>query len=92
MLWEQPLHGAARVLKMDGVNVASGTSVALDGRIAFVGNTARHPDELYVMSSVNAKPRRLTDLNAFVDKLQLGRTVPVNWQGPDGFRADGVLT
>jgi dipeptidyl aminopeptidase/acylaminoacyl peptidase len=44
------------------------------------------------MDSVNAKPRRLTNLNAFVDKLALGRTESIEWHGPDGFHEDGALT
>lgn len=92
VLWEQPLQGPARKLELGAVEVGSEVSVSRNGLVAFVGSTATHPDELYVMDSFSAQPRRLTDLNAFVDKLQLGRTETVNWKGPDGFREDGVLT
>jgi dipeptidyl aminopeptidase/acylaminoacyl peptidase len=92
VLWDQPLSGAARVLDLGDVQAGSELSVARDGEIAFVGTTATHPGELYVMGSVNAKPRRLTDVNAFVDKLDLGRTEPVRWKSDDGFDEDGVLT
>jgi dipeptidyl aminopeptidase/acylaminoacyl peptidase len=44
------------------------------------------------MASAHAKPRRLTDANAFVDKLDLGRTESVQWKSDDGMDADGVLT
>src|SRR6185312_15995242 len=44
------------------------------------------------LDSVNAKPRRLTDVNAFVASLDLGRTESIAWTGPDGFHEDGVLT
>ncbi|HET7223803.1 MAG TPA: prolyl oligopeptidase family serine peptidase, partial [Rhodanobacteraceae bacterium] len=47
--------------------------------------------ELYVLDSTNARPRRLTDVNAFMDRLDLGRTESIEWSGPDGFREDGVL-
>jgi dipeptidyl aminopeptidase/acylaminoacyl peptidase len=92
VLWAQPLAGAARVLDMGDIDVGRSLSVAKNGEIAFVGSTARHPDELYVMASVNAKPRRLTDVNAFVDKLDLGRTESLQWKTHDGMDADGVLT
>ncbi|HET7395448.1 MAG TPA: S9 family peptidase [Gammaproteobacteria bacterium] len=92
VIWQQGLHGPARALDTGEVNIGSDTSVSRNGVIAFTGSTATHPDELYVMDSVTAKPRRLTDLNAFVDKLKLGRTETLNWQGPDGFGEDGVLT
>jgi dipeptidyl aminopeptidase/acylaminoacyl peptidase len=91
-LWEQPLSGAAKKLDLGDVQAHADLSVSKSGVVAFVGSTASHPDELYVMDSVTAKPRRLTDVNAFVDSLMLGRTESIAWQGPDGFQEDGVLT
>ncbi|MDE2195928.1 MAG: S9 family peptidase [Gammaproteobacteria bacterium] len=92
VLWEQPLSGRARRLDLGDVNADPELSVSKTGAIAFIGSTAKHPDELYVMDSMSAAPRRLTDVNAFVDGLSLGRSVSVEWKGPDGFREDGVLT
>jgi dipeptidyl aminopeptidase/acylaminoacyl peptidase len=92
VLWEQPLSGAARVLDLGDVEAGNEFSVAKSGEIAFVGSTASHPDELYVMASAHAKPRRLTHINAFVEKLDLGKTDSVQWKSNDGFDADGILT
>ncbi|WP_426700587.1 S9 family peptidase [Rhodanobacter sp. Col0626] len=102
VLWEQPLPGKARLLDLGDVEANDGLgtttsnnttsmSVARTGAIAFIGTTANHPSELYVLDSVNAKPRRLTNVNAFTDSLDLGRTESIEWIGPDGFREDGVL-
>ncbi|HEX7326096.1 MAG TPA: S9 family peptidase [Rhodanobacteraceae bacterium] len=91
VLWEQPLDGKARLLDLDGVEAGGALSVARDGEIAFIGSTRTHPGELYVMASATAKPRRLTDVNAFVDKLALGRTESIDWTF-DNFHEDGVLT
>lgn len=92
VLWQQPLSGNARQLDLGDVEAGSDVSVSSTGVLAFIGSTATHPGELYVMASVNAKPRRLTNLNAFVDHLALGCTEAIQWQGPDGFDEDGVLT
>jgi dipeptidyl aminopeptidase/acylaminoacyl peptidase len=92
VLWEQPLAGAAKPLDLGDVEANAELSVSKTGAVAFVGSTKTHPNELYVMESVNAKPRRLTDVNAFVDGLTLGRTESIQWQGPNGFQEDGVLT
>jgi dipeptidyl aminopeptidase/acylaminoacyl peptidase len=92
VLWEQPLAGAAKPLDLGDVEANAELSVSKTGAVAFVGSTKTHPNELYVMASVNAKPRRLTDVNAFVDGLTLGRTESIQWQGPNGFQEDGVLT
>jgi dipeptidyl aminopeptidase/acylaminoacyl peptidase len=91
-LWEQPLEGAARKLALDDVEASAGLSVSKTGAVAFVGSTATHPNELYVMDSVTAKPRRLTNINGFVDGLGLGKTESIDWRGPNGFLEDGVLT
>jgi dipeptidyl aminopeptidase/acylaminoacyl peptidase len=91
-LWDQPLSGTAKKLDLGDVEAGTDVSVAKNGALAFIGSTATHPGELYVMDSVHAKPRRLTNLNAFVDGLALGRTESIEWQGPDGFHEDGVLT
>lgn len=90
--WEQPLDGTARVLDLGDVEAGNDFSVAKSGEIAFIGSTATHPGELYVMASARAKPRRLTDVNGFVDELELGRTESVQWKSDDGLDADGVLT
>ena len=92
VLWEQPLQGAAKKLDLGEVQASRDLSVSKAGVVAFIGSTATHPSELYAMNSVNEKPRRLTNVNAFVDGLTLGHTEPLVWQGPNGFREDGVLT
>ncbi|HYW77729.1 MAG TPA: S9 family peptidase [Gammaproteobacteria bacterium] len=92
VFWEQPLHGAAKRLSLGTVQASSDLDVGGNGEIAFIGSTASHPPELYIMKSVHAMPRRLTDVNGFVDKIALGRSKTVNWTGPGGFHEDGVLT
>lgn len=92
VFWQQPLDGPARSLRLGDVQASADFSISDSGAVAFVGSTPTHPGELYVMSSLHAKPRRLTDFNAFVDGLRLGRTESIDWDGPDGFHEDGVLT
>jgi dipeptidyl aminopeptidase/acylaminoacyl peptidase len=92
VLWQQPLGGNAKTLDLGDVEASAEVTVSRTGAVAFIGSTASHPDELYVMDSPDAKPRRLTNINAFVDKLALGRTESIDWQGPDGFHEDGVVT
>lgn len=92
VIWQQAAGGAARKLDLAGTEIAGRPSVSSSGVIAFVGATPRHADELYVMSSPAATPRRLTHVNGFLDSLSLGRTAAIDWKGPDGFHEDGVLT
>jgi dipeptidyl aminopeptidase/acylaminoacyl peptidase len=47
----------------------------------------------YVPStSPNVAPRRLTDLNGEIASRALGKQERFEWQGPNGFREDGVVT
>jgi dipeptidyl aminopeptidase/acylaminoacyl peptidase len=91
VFWMQPLAGKAKRLDFGKLQASSAFSVSKNGIIAFIGNTAMRPSELYVMKNVNAKPRRLTHLNDFVDELALGRSKTVTWQN-GGLDEDGVLT
>jgi dipeptidyl aminopeptidase/acylaminoacyl peptidase len=92
VIWEQPVDGKARLLELGDVQVSSNLSVSRRGAIAFIGATSTQPAELYVMDSTRAKPRRLTDVNAFTRALSLGRSEAIEWKGHDGFNEDGVLT
>ncbi|HKI43699.1 MAG TPA: S9 family peptidase [Balneolales bacterium] len=91
VMWNQPVNGKAEQLDLGDVNPGYSLSVSNNGVIAFTGSTANHPQELYVMDSVTGKPRRLTDLNGFVDNLALGKATGIDWKGPGGFQEDGVL-
>jgi dipeptidyl aminopeptidase/acylaminoacyl peptidase len=91
-LWRQPLSGPARALALGDVEASPDFSVARNGAVAFIGSTSTHPEELYVMESLDASPRRLSNLNAFADQLAAGRTESIEWRGPQGFTEDGVLT
>ena len=95
-LWIQPLEGPARRLEMGrlvaAANYGLDASISQDGRIALIAGDPQRPPELYLMASSSAAPQRLTDFNAHIAALQLGKTETLEWDGPDGFRMDGVVT
>lgn len=94
-LWLQPLNGSAKKLGLGDVNPSwlfwVDMNVGSRGDIAFTGSTRTQPNELYYMASPDSAPRRLTDFNHEIASLALGKTDRFEWQGPDGFREDGVL-
>ena len=93
VIWNQPLDGNAKKLDLGNICVNSGSlSISKNGVVAFTGITSTHPVELYMMSSIDGKPKILTHFNNFVDSLLIGKTEGINWNGPDGFDEDGVLT
>ena len=67
-------------------------SISRDGRIALTASEGQRPTELYLMANVDAKPQRLTDFNAHIAAMQLGKTETMEWKGADGFDMDGVIT
>ena len=95
-LWIQPVDGPARRLDLGDlvINGAFGyeVTVSAQGTIVFAATTPGRPAELYAIDSPEARPRRLTDLNAWADSVDWGRVERVAWKGPDGFDEDGVLT
>lgn len=96
-VWVQPLDGAARKIDFGNLVVASGfgslsVSTSRDGRMAFIASTADRPSELYWRASETAAPERLTDFNAHISAMDLGKAEAIEWDGPDDFRMDGVLT
>jgi dipeptidyl aminopeptidase/acylaminoacyl peptidase len=94
-LWLQPLGGTAEELALGEVHPTwlywVDAFVGSKGGIAFTGSTRTQPNELYYMASPNDPPKRLTDFNKEIASLALGKIEKFEWQGPDGFREDGVV-
>lgn len=94
-LWIQPLAGPARRLRLGDVDPAWSfwidASVGPDGAIAFAGSEPGRPSEIYYLPSADARPRQLTHFNDDIAALDLGRSDTSRWEGPDGFREDGVV-
>src|ERR1041385_229494 len=82
-LWVQTIDGAARKLDLGDINPGGSfwidASVGRDGALAFTGSQSNRPAELYYMSSLTAKPKRLTDFNGQIAALSLGKVERVEW-------------
>lgn len=94
-MWLQPLSGSAKKLALGDITPSwffwVDAFVGRRGEIAFTGSTPRQPSELYYMVSANDEPKRLTNFNHEIATLNLGVTDRISWDGPDGFKEDGVL-
>jgi dipeptidyl aminopeptidase/acylaminoacyl peptidase len=94
-VWLQPVDGPAKRINFGNL-IASASygldaSVSPSGRIALVASEPERPAELYWMPSLDAKPERLTDFNASIAGLELGRTETIEWDF-EGFHENGVVT
>jgi dipeptidyl aminopeptidase/acylaminoacyl peptidase len=94
-LWLQSRDGAARKLDLGNVDPAWSfwvdMSLGKDGAVAFAGSTPTHPNEIYYLPKGGGTPRCLTDFNQEIASRDLGRAEAFSWEGPDGFRDDGVV-
>jgi dipeptidyl aminopeptidase/acylaminoacyl peptidase len=91
-VWIQPLEGSPRRVDLGAVDPISSFAVSTTGAVAFIGEEPGRPQEVYHMGSLSAAPQRLTDVNGSIAGLTLGRVETVEWDGPDGFRENGVVT
>ncbi|HEY1728601.1 MAG TPA: S9 family peptidase [Candidatus Baltobacteraceae bacterium] len=83
--------GTPRRLPLGRLNPVD-LSISNDGKIAMIASATDVPPEIYVMNSVTAVPRTLTNINAAVAVLDLGRSEEVTFKASDGERSDGILT
>ncbi len=68
-----------------GFSLAGGTDT-----IALLGHAPTHPTELFVASGTE-KPRRLTNVNPWLDDLQFARQTAITWSARDDLKLEGVL-
>ncbi|MGH8199885.1 MAG: S9 family peptidase [Steroidobacteraceae bacterium] len=90
-LWIQTLGGGAKELALGNLEPTA-FSIGPRGEIAFVASSDDGASELYYLAPADAQPRRLTDLNMWMDQLALGRSESLAWRGPGSFSEDGVVT
>ncbi len=75
-----------------GTPVLSGIDLSGDRRRAtFMGQSALHPDEVFVMGHGDVGPRRLTDGNPWLADVELGRQAVIRHQARDGLELEGIL-
>ncbi len=90
-LWTIPFSGVAQKWNLGKIS-ATEVSISKDGKAIFVGTEPQRPAELYFSSGAGATPERLTDLNAEVAALRLGKTESVFWKSEDGLPLSAVIT
>jgi dipeptidyl aminopeptidase/acylaminoacyl peptidase len=59
--------------------------------MAFIKENPYNPDEIYISPVAPYNPRKLTDFNSWVKKLQLGETETIQWKSKDGWEIEGLL-
>ncbi len=91
-LWIQSLEGPARQLETGSAVPASSLTVARSGQIALLASEPDRPTELYYHAAPGSELERLTDFNADIAALDLGKRESIRWRGADDFNMNGILT
>jgi len=89
------VDGQTRKLDLGDIDPTHGfwpdATVSRTGAITFTASTPSHPRELYVMSSVDAKPRLLTHFNDWIADRQIGKSEVITWKN-EKMDFDGIIT
>jgi dipeptidyl aminopeptidase/acylaminoacyl peptidase len=91
-LWIMPIDGPMKRLDMGKAIPGSAITVSSSNQIALLASETDRPTELYYMATPDSQPQRLTDFNAHIAALDLGKQETISWRGADDFDMDGVLT
>ncbi len=96
-LWSQAPDGRVTQLKLGDAypfceRQMCDVSVSSSGSIAFAGEGPDRPTDVYVMDTAGSAPRRITHYGDEIASLGLGKNEMVEWDGPDGFRENGIVT
>ena len=96
-LWVQAPAGPATELQLGDAypfceRQMCDVSVSASGSIAFAGEGSDRPMDVYVMDTPGSVPRRITHYGDAIASLDLGKNEMLEWDGPDGFHENGVIT
>ena len=90
-IFQMSMDGSTKVVHK-GLGVARSISIA-KGRMAWVWTSPTEPNEIFTSSLTKMEPRKLTDVNAHLRDLKLGKTEVAHWKNQkDGMAMDGIVT
>lgn len=65
-------------------------SVNENGQMSLVANSAKHPNELFLMEQ-NSSPERITTSNPWLSEKSLGKQEVITYKASDGMEIQGIL-
>jgi dipeptidyl aminopeptidase/acylaminoacyl peptidase len=72
--------------------VLGGVEASADGKVlAFIGQSPRHPPEVFVLAGDDKEPRRLTDSNPWLRQMSFAEQEVVKYKARDGLELEGIL-
>ena len=94
-MWTMGLDGKTALVNTGNVCPSWGfwldATISKTGAFAFTGSEPNKPVELYYMASATSKMVQLTEYNAEISKMTLGKTETIRWEN-DGLNHCGIVT
>ena len=92
-IYAMPLDGPPKaVYEPVGGTAGSPDLNATGSHIGFAWESSDQPAEAYVMAATGGEPKRVSQANAGLPKLPIGKTEAVRWKSKDGLEIEGLLT
>ena len=92
-IFTHPVNGDTAQLIDSGPGENTDVSLCKRGNVmAFVHQETEKPPEIYMSGTTRFKPSRLTDVNAGLARLPMGKTDVITWKSNDGLEIEGLLT
>lgn len=84
--------GAVTVHLPNGGPAFRSISVSANGnKVALVGSTPRHPAEVFVWNKGAKSAEKVTDHNAWLGEIKMGKQEVVTYEARDGLELEGIL-
>ncbi|HUE88853.1 MAG TPA: S9 family peptidase [Vicinamibacterales bacterium] len=71
--------------------IVTGMDRGASGSIALLGDTPRHPTEVFLLAPGSGEPKRLTDVNPWLETMRFAPQEVVKFKARDGLELEGVL-
>jgi len=84
-------NGNLEVLNSSKEIIINAFSMAKNGTTLLNAETSAHPDEVYLMSKNMKEVSRVTNSNAWLDEVELGKQEVVTYTTKDGMEIQGLL-
>ena len=89
-MWVGDYDGSYKELDLNSI-IANDIHIGNTDELVFIGSTGTQAPEVFYMSDIDSKPKKITSFNKSVTDLNLGHVSSVTWE-TDGHHADGVIT
>lgn len=82
---------APAIVRAPGGPVFTALDRAANGTVALLGDSAVHPQEVFLLPRGAREPKRLTNSNPWLDSMRMAKQELVRFRARDGLELEGIL-